>query len=146
MAAGVISSRAATSAGDPSVFAGFAAGGRETGILEKFPPGGPKVLEAMQEFSITYGGQTYPLDRPFFILATQNPIEQAGTYPLPEAQLDRFLLYIKIGYPSAEEELAMFAVLAVLTCFPAIRLCDIPHSFLTATYANQNHRLPTPFA
>jgi len=62
------------------------------------------LLEAMQEFEITYGGQTYLLDRPFFILATQNPIEQAGTYPLPEAQLDRFLLYIKIGYPSAEEE------------------------------------------
>jgi MoxR-like ATPase len=58
----------------------------------------------MQEFEVTYGGQTYPLDRPFFILATQNPIEQAGTYPLPEAQLDRFLLYIKIGYPTAQEE------------------------------------------
>jgi MoxR-like ATPase len=62
------------------------------------------LLEAMQEFEVTYGGQTYPLDRPFFILATQNPIEQAGTYPLPEAQLDRFLLYIKIGYPTATEE------------------------------------------
>lgn len=62
------------------------------------------LLEAMQEFEVTYGGHTYPLDRPFFILATQNPIEQAGTYPLPEAQLDRFLLYIKIGYPSAAEE------------------------------------------
>jgi len=63
------------------------------------------LLEAMQEFEVTYGGQTYPLDKPFFILATQNPIEQAGTYPLPEAQLDRFLLYIKIGYPSASEEI-----------------------------------------
>jgi MoxR-like ATPase len=62
------------------------------------------LLEAMQEFEVTYGGQTYPLDRPFFILATQNPIEQAGTYPLPEAQLDRFLLYVKIGYPTAQEE------------------------------------------
>jgi MoxR-like ATPase len=67
------------------------------------------LLEAMQEFEITYGGQTYPLDRPFFILATQNPIEQAGTYPLPEAQLDRFLLYIKIGYPTAEEELSILS-------------------------------------
>jgi MoxR-like ATPase len=67
------------------------------------------LLEAMQEFEITYGGQTYPLDRPFFILATQNPIEQAGTYPLPEAQLDRFLLYIRIGYPSAEEETMILA-------------------------------------
>jgi MoxR-like ATPase len=62
------------------------------------------LLEAMQEFEVTYGGKTYPLDRPFFILATQNPIEQAGTYPLPEAQLDRFLLYVKIGYPSQQEE------------------------------------------
>lgn len=67
------------------------------------------LLEAMQEFEITYGGQTYLLDRPFFILATQNPIEQAGTYPLPEAQLDRFLLYIKIGYPSASEETAILS-------------------------------------
>lgn len=65
------------------------------------------LLEAMQEFEVTYAGQTYPLDRPFFILATQNPIEQAGTYPLPEAQLDRFLLYIKIGYPTAVEEAAI---------------------------------------
>jgi len=62
------------------------------------------LLEAMQEFEITYAGVTYPLERPFFILATQNPIEQAGTFPLPEAQLDRFLLYIKVSYPTAEEE------------------------------------------
>ena len=62
------------------------------------------LLEAMQEFEVTYAGQTYPLDKPFFILATQNPIEQAGTYPLPEAQLDRFLLYVKIGYPGEQEE------------------------------------------
>ncbi len=62
------------------------------------------LLEAMQEFEVTYAGTTYPLEKPFFILATQNPIEQAGTFPLPEAQLDRFLLYIKIDYPSAEEE------------------------------------------
>ena len=62
------------------------------------------LLEAMQEFEVTYAGTTYPLERPFFILATQNPIEQAGTFPFPEAQLDRFLLYIRIGYPTAEEE------------------------------------------
>lgn len=62
------------------------------------------LLEAMQEFEVTYAGTTYPLERPFFILATQNPIEQAGTFPLPEAQLDRFLLYIRVGYPTAEEE------------------------------------------
>ena len=63
------------------------------------------LLEAMQEYAVTYGGETYPLARPFFVLATQNPIEQAGTYPLPEAQLDRFLLYITVGYPSEAEEL-----------------------------------------
>ncbi|MBW8243581.1 MoxR family ATPase [Muricauda oceani] len=62
------------------------------------------LLEAMQEFEVTYGDKTYPLDRPFFILATQNPIEQSGTFVLPEAQQDRFLLYIKIGYPTDKEE------------------------------------------
>ncbi len=67
------------------------------------------LLEAMQEFEVTYAGQTYKLDRPFFILATQNPIEQAGTYPLPEAQLDRFLLYVKIGYPTEQEEIQVLS-------------------------------------
>lgn len=62
------------------------------------------LLEAMQEFEVTYSGKTYELDRPFFILATQNPIEQSGTFPLPEAQQDRFLFYIKIGYPNETEE------------------------------------------
>ncbi|MEJ1222388.1 AAA family ATPase [Sediminicola sp. 1XM1-17] len=62
------------------------------------------LLEAMQEFEVTYSGKTYALERPFFMLATQNPIEQSGTFPLPEAQQDRFLLYIKIGYPTALEE------------------------------------------
>jgi len=67
------------------------------------------LLEAMQEGSVTYGGKTYRLDRPFFVLATQNPIEQSGTYPLPEAQLDRFLLYLNIGYPEETDELSMLA-------------------------------------
>lgn len=62
------------------------------------------LLEAMQEFEVTYSGKTYKLDRPFFILATQNPIEQSGTFPLPEAQQDRFLFYIRIGYPNEAEE------------------------------------------
>ncbi|TSE07274.1 AAA family ATPase [Aquimarina algiphila] len=62
------------------------------------------LLEAMQEFEVTYSGKTYELDKPFFILATQNPIEQSGTFMLPEAQQDRFLLYIKIGYPNELEE------------------------------------------
>ena len=63
------------------------------------------LLEAMQEKSVTYGGTNYELPSPFLIIATQNPIEQAGTYPLPEAQLDRFLLYIKLNYPNEQEEL-----------------------------------------
>ncbi len=65
------------------------------------------LLEAMQERQVTIEGRTYPLDRPFIVLATQNPIEYEGTYPLPEAQLDRFLLRISFGYPSPESERAM---------------------------------------
>lgn len=67
------------------------------------------LLEAMQEHTISYGGTTYALPEPFFVLATQNPLEQAGTYPLPEAQLDRFLLHIQVGYPSESEEQAILA-------------------------------------
>src|SRR5580692_4508024 len=63
------------------------------------------LLEAMQEHHVTAGGQTYALPEPFFVLATQNPIEQEGTYPLPEAQLDRFMFNIIVGYPSRNEEL-----------------------------------------
>lgn len=62
------------------------------------------LLEVMQEYKVTFAGKDYPMDRPFFMLATQNPIEQSGTFPLPEAQVDRFLLYVRIGYPSAHEE------------------------------------------
>ncbi|HLL55761.1 MAG TPA: MoxR family ATPase [Myxococcaceae bacterium] len=62
------------------------------------------LLQAMQEYRVTAGGQTYPLDLPFLVFATQNPIEQEGTYPLPEAQLDRFMFLVDVGYPSAEEE------------------------------------------
>jgi MoxR-like ATPase len=67
------------------------------------------LLEAMQEGHVTYAGQEHPLPHPFFLLATQNPIEQSGTYPLPEAQLDRFLLYVRIGYPTEQEELAVLS-------------------------------------
>ena len=63
------------------------------------------MLEAMQEHKVTVLGRTYPLQPPFFVLATQNPIEQEGTYPLPEAQLDRFMFLIEVDYPTAEEEL-----------------------------------------
>jgi MoxR-like ATPase len=62
------------------------------------------LLQAMQEYRVTAGGETYPLDLPFLVFATQNPIEQEGTYPLPEAQLDRFMFYVDVDYPSAAEE------------------------------------------
>ena len=62
------------------------------------------MLESMQERQISAGGQIHKLPAPFFVLATQNPLEQEGTYPLPEAQLDRFLLYVKVNYPSGAEE------------------------------------------
>lgn len=62
------------------------------------------LLEAMQEYTVTIAGQNYPLDKPFFVLATQNPIEQEGTYPLPEAQLDRFMFNLKLDYPSFQSE------------------------------------------
>jgi MoxR-like ATPase len=65
------------------------------------------LLEAMQEHQVTVDGRSYPLPRPFIVLATQNPIELEGTFPLPEAQVDRFLMRLDLGYPSAEEEHAI---------------------------------------
>ena len=65
------------------------------------------LLEVMQEYQVTLEGQTLPLPKPFMVLATQNPVETEGTYPLPEAQLDRFLFKIEIGYPSSAEEVAV---------------------------------------
>ena len=65
------------------------------------------LLEAMQENKVTAGGHTHDLDKPFFVLATQNPIEQEGTYPLPEAQLDRFMFHLNVDYPSIEEEVSI---------------------------------------
>src|SRR5262249_15861598 len=65
------------------------------------------LLEAMQERQVTLSNTTFPLDDPFWVLATQNPVEQQGVYPLPEAQLDRFTLMLRVSYPSAAEEIAM---------------------------------------
>ena len=70
------------------------------------------LLEAMEEKQVTIGDHTYPLEEPFMVLATQNPIEQQGTYPLPEAQLDRFMLKLKIGYPTKDEELLIMEKMA----------------------------------
>jgi MoxR-like ATPase len=72
------------------------------------------LLEAMQEKQVTIGEASYPLDQPFLVLATQNPIEQEGTYPLPEAQVDRFMLKLKLDYPSKEEELAILNRMAII--------------------------------
>src|SRR6185436_8371648 len=67
------------------------------------------LLEAMQEYQVTIGGVRYPLERPLFVLATENPIEQEGTHPLPEAQLDRFMFNVVINYPAIEEERRILA-------------------------------------
>lgn len=72
------------------------------------------LLEAMQEKQVTIGDHTYSLDQPFIVLATQNPIEQEGTYPLPEAQVDRFMLKLQLGYPSKDEELAILDRMALI--------------------------------
>jgi MoxR-like ATPase len=76
------------------------------------------LLEAMQERQVTIGDTTYPLDEPFLVLATQNPIEQEGTYPLPEAQVDRFMLKVKISYPTREEELQITDRMATGAAIP----------------------------
>jgi MoxR-like ATPase len=78
------------------------------------------LLEAMQEKQVTIGGQTHPLPSPFFVMATQNPIEQEGTYPLPEAQTDRFLFKLLVAYPSASEESSMMQRWGQITQQPAL--------------------------
>ena len=82
------------------------------------------LLEAMQEHRVTVAGATMPLPNPFFVLATQNPIEQEGTYPLPEAQLDRFLFDIRVGYPTAADEVA---ILRATTAGPAMPIAPVIH-------------------
>jgi MoxR-like ATPase len=80
------------------------------------------LLESMQELQVTVGGRKYPLDQPFFVLATQNPIEQEGTYPLPEAQLDRFMFNILVDYPTEQEEIE---ILRLTTAAPVAALAQI---------------------
>jgi MoxR-like ATPase len=82
------------------------------------------LLQAMQEYQVTYGSRTWNLDLPFIVLATQNPIEQEGTYPLPEAQLDRFMFYINIGYPSLDEEKQIVTSTSGLELQKAGRIMD----------------------
>src|SRR5512136_1697436 len=77
------------------------------------------LLEAMQEKQVTIGENTFKLNEPFLVLATQNPIEQEGTYPLPEAQVDRFMLKLKIGYPSRDEERQILELMARTSNLPS---------------------------
>jgi MoxR-like ATPase len=82
------------------------------------------LLEAMQEHQVTIGGTTYRLEEPFLVLATQNPIESEGTYPLPEAQLDRFMLKVRVGYPSRDEEREVLIRMSGGAEIPVRRLLD----------------------
>lgn len=99
------------------------------------------LLEAMQEKSITASGQTYKLQEPFFVLATQNPIEQEGTYPLPEAQLDRFMFNIWVDYPSFVEELA---IVKATTSDTKIALNQIVTGEQIISYQELVRRVPVP--
>jgi MoxR-like ATPase len=89
------------------------------------------LLEAMQERQVTIGENTFPLPEPFLVLATQNPIEQEGTYPLPEAQVDRFMLKVKIGYPTKEEELQIMRA-NVAGALPQLKNVVSPDEILKA--------------
>jgi MoxR-like ATPase len=89
------------------------------------------LLEAMQERQVTIGEQTFKLPEPFLVLATQNPIEQEGTYPLPEAQVDRFMLKVKIGYPTKEEELLIMRA-NVIGTFPELNSVVTPADIIKA--------------
>ncbi|RKU25493.1 ATPase [Candidatus Poribacteria bacterium] len=99
------------------------------------------LLEAMQERQVTIGGETYTLDDPFIVLATQNPIEQEGTYPLPEAQVDRFMLKVKVNYPSHSEELQILRrmttevideIQKVVSCEDIIRFRELTRNIYMA--------------
>ncbi|HUF08865.1 MAG TPA: AAA family ATPase [Rhodothermales bacterium] len=90
------------------------------------------LLEAMQERQVTIGDTTFPLTEPFVVLATQNPIEHEGTYPLPEAQIDRFMLKIKVDYPSRDEELAIMRLMARTGEKPTVRPVVTANQILSA--------------
>jgi MoxR-like ATPase len=99
------------------------------------------LLEAMQEKAVTAAGQTYKLPDPFFVLATQNPIEQEGTYPLPEAQLDRFMFNIWVDYPSFKEELA---VVKATTQDLKVEINEVLHAEDILFYQGLIRRVPVP--
>lgn len=90
------------------------------------------LLESMQERQVTIGDQTFPLDDPFLVLATQNPIEQQGTYPLPEAQMDRFMMKVEVPYPSREEELEIMRRMARTNTTPTVAPVATPEQIIRA--------------
>ena len=90
------------------------------------------LLESMQERQVTIGDTTFPLEAPFLVLATQNPIEQEGTYPLPEAQVDRFMMKIKVGYPTPEEELEIMRRMAKTGDKPTVNAVVTPKQIMSA--------------
>ncbi len=90
------------------------------------------LLEAMQEKQVSIGDTTYPLEEPFLVLATQNPIEQEGTYPLPEAQVDRFMLKVKVDYPSQEEEMRILSLMTANTLPEDVSAVVKPEQILDA--------------
>ncbi|HHZ92465.1 TPA: AAA family ATPase [Candidatus Poribacteria bacterium] len=99
------------------------------------------MLEAMQEHRVTIVGRTYTLEEPFFVLATQNPIEQEGTYPLPEAQLDRFMFMIEVNYPNLDEEIA---IARLTTGGPPPKLEHIINGQQVETFQDLVRRVPVP--
>ena len=101
------------------------------------------LLEAMQERQVTIGGQTHVLPKPFFVMATQNPVEQEGTYPLPEAQVDRFLFKLLVDYPSADEEAQMMTRWGQVTKVPALQSVSSGAELLQLRhYVDQVHIAP----
>ncbi|MGH7663919.1 MAG: AAA family ATPase [Gemmatimonadaceae bacterium] len=99
------------------------------------------LLQAMQEHAVTAAGQTHVLDEPFFVLATQNPIEQEGTYPLPEAQLDRFMFELRVDYPSRDEE---ERVVAETTGDTAVEIAHVLDASQLVALQHLVRRLPAP--
>jgi len=104
------------------------------------------LLESMEERQTTVDGKTYPLPRPFFVMATQNPIELEGTFPLPEAQLDRFLLKIDVGYPEKEEEVAILARFQDQDPFGDLNPVATPEQLVRMQQARRHIHLAPPVA
>jgi MoxR-like ATPase len=102
------------------------------------------LLESMEERQVTVDGQTYPLPRPFFVIATQNPIELEGTFPLPEAQLDRFLLRIRLGYPREDEEITIMERFQKEDPFLALEPVAKPEEIVALQEARKGIRVSTP--